>query len=174
MADTTFIDQETAIEADWLNDVNDAVYNRRGALVSNSIDQRLTGGALEAVTWDTEEYDISNIHDTSSNTNRLTVPSGVSKVRLTANLYVTSTVSDGAVIGQINKNGLTVNDTVNGCPKQQWAFGNSTSAYLNLSSAVLSVSPGDWFSVMVIETSTSSDVDVEASPSSWFSMEIIE
>lgn len=47
-----------------------------GCAVYSSATQSLTNNVLTALTWDTETYDTNAFHSTSSNTSRITIPSG--------------------------------------------------------------------------------------------------
>ena len=47
-----------------------------GCAVYSSATQSLTNNVLTALTWDTETYDTNGFHSTSSNTSRITIPSG--------------------------------------------------------------------------------------------------
>ena len=74
----------------------------RGALAKKSADltaQNLT--TATAVAWPAEAYDTDSIHDLVTNNSRLTVPSGVSYVRLTANLRLANVTGPRLAIGPI-------------------------------------------------------------------------
>jgi hypothetical protein len=75
LADTTFTTDVTVVTADWLNDVNDLVYNKSGFLGTFSSSANVTGdGTAVTVFSDTEVYDISAdfVHTTSVFTARYT------------------------------------------------------------------------------------------------------
>ena len=84
---------------------NTAGAGARGCLAYGTSNQSTTSGAELTVLLDTEAYDTDSVHDTGSNTSRLTVPSGVTKIRLTAQVQFAGN-STGAVRKlRITKNG---------------------------------------------------------------------
>ncbi len=141
----------------------------RGALVRKAADEtavNMTAGTI--ISWDTEAYDTDGFHDNSTNNHRLTVPSGATKVRLTAGLRLASFTADLWAFVTIIKNSGASFD---GQPRQSVETG-LTSANVNLLSPVIVVTPGDYFEVQVtVETDTT--VDVTAA-TSWFAIEVIE
>lgn len=102
------------------------------------------GGYVE---WNTESFNDSGFFSTSDPT-KLTVPSGVSRVRLNANIAL-GACDDGAnLFAQIHKNGLPDWD---GKPSQT-AFKSSTSPVMpraSLASPVVEVEEGDYFQVHI-------------------------
>lgn len=143
----------------------------RGALVKKAADQtaaNYTAGV--AIAWDAEEYDTDTIHDNSTNNTRLTVPSGVTKVRLWANIAlaaVTASAANGAN-AYIAKNGSI--DFIGGARADSASI--STERFINLSSAVVTVTSGDYFEVVLVQI-TDTSITVLSSRSA-FAMEIIE
>ena len=140
----------------------------RGALVYEAADTTgldLTSGAN--MTWDSEVYDTDNIHSTSTNTERLTVPAGVTHIRLTAVIYITSLTVDKFVASMFNKNGV---GSFIGTANIQTEMSEAQAQH-TISSPVLAVVPDDYFAVNVfVEDDTS--VTLNASRSS-FAMEIV-
>jgi hypothetical protein len=141
-----------------------------GALVRKAADQtgaNFSAGA--AVSWDSETggYDTNAIHDNSTNPSRLTVPSGVTKVRLQAQIYLTSVTSSVPVQFYLMKNGSTnfVGFTGN------YVSVSDASSTMNISSPVLPVTSGDYFEAAVYTTDSSVTVKNEYS---WFSIEVIQ
>lgn len=57
MASTTFVDNQTIIEASWLNDVNDMTYNGvvLGGVLNGSTTLALQTGGLNAITIDSNQ-----------------------------------------------------------------------------------------------------------------------
>lgn len=55
-----------------------------GALVSRSSTQSVSGSVDTIVNWNDEIYDTDTFHDTVTNNSRITIPAGVSRVRLYA------------------------------------------------------------------------------------------
>lgn len=151
--------------------LNAAAGSFRGALVHKAADQTAANyTTATAIAWDSETngYDTDSIHDTVTNNSRLTVPSGVSKVRLLAGVEITSLSADVWAVLFIAKNGSS---TYIGSPRTYTEVGNVASG-ISVASAVLAVSPTDYFEAFLqIETDTS--VTLTATRS-WFAMEIIE
>ena len=142
----------------------------RGAQVYPSSNVSVLSQTYTRIPFNTEVYDTSAIHDNATNNARLTVPAGVSKVRLHAQISVvnTDTAFNGTVSIEINHTAYAV------------AIANSTVAAfmgVNLSSGVISVVTGDFFE-LGIWTSTAREVTGGSSATrqyqTWFSMEIIE
>jgi hypothetical protein len=144
----------------------------RGALVTKVAQQSGAnysgGGAGVAIAWDSEVYDTDSIHDPVTNNTRLTVPSGVTKVRLRANVDMSSVSASSDTVIWFHKNGATAA----GLPRQRLNAGVTVPSH-NISSAVLSVTAGDYFEVVIFASDTSIDIRI-ADGASWFAMEIVE
>jgi hypothetical protein len=134
-------------------------------LVKKAADQ--TGAdyaAATAVTWDTETFDVTGWHDTGSNTSRLTVPSGVSYVRLSASVNLSGVTTLSRVYAYFTKNG-GAQGSVPGLPTTM-QYSSATTPNLNLVSAPLAVSPCDYFECVLLGTASLTVED-----HSWFAME---
>lgn len=131
-----------------------------GALVHHSVDQS-TGVTSLILSHDTEVYDTGGWHSTSSNNSRLTVPSSVSVVRVITNNLTTTTGGGGYHL----KNGATFRGMGG---KTTETAGNDG---VNLSSALLEVSIGDYFE---FEAVAAPSVDSAAGVSSWFAIEKVD
>lgn len=129
------------------------------ALVCRSSNQTISSST--PVNWNDEVVDTDNWHDNSTNPSRLTVPSGVSHVRVTGNVITGSSVT-GQWVVSILKNGATVV----GCARHETNTAGTDS--VNLKSAILAVSPGDYFELNVSHTSTTT---VGNAAQSWFAIE---
>lgn len=141
---------------------------RRGALVYHSTGQTVAAGGGN-LAFDSEDYDTDTIHDTVTNNDRLTVPTGVSKVRLSFSAITSSTVADGFVRGEVRKNGASFTGLVSSLSN----FTSTATAFsISGTTPVLSVSPGDYFTVYAVETS--SGVVTTTTSGFWFAMEIIQ
>lgn len=141
----------------------------RGALVKPAAD--ITTADYTTATdipFDEEDYDTDAIHDNSTNNTRLTVPSGVSKVRLTGGVIITAMSVDEWTLLQVHKNG---SNQWTGIASQQLDTTN-TARYSSVSTPVVSVVPGDYFELNFrVETDTSITLEEWGT---YFSMEIIE
>lgn len=140
----------------------------RGALVKKSADQ--TGAdytAGPAIAWNAEEYDTDSIHDNATNNTRLTVPSGVTRVRLSGMVMVSNFTGSTDLSFYLSKNGAA--------PFTGWAGQKSDAddpgPYIGFHSAVLAVTSGDYFESNLY-TFTDNSITVVAA-GSWFAMEII-
>lgn len=142
----------------------------RGALVTKAADQttaNYTGAA--AIAWDSEAYDTDSIHDNVTNNTRLTVPSGVTKIKLGCGIALSSISSNGIFV-RVFKNGSNTFDTA-GSGQLMLNNSDSTNARGNFWTPVLSVTAGDYFEIN-LSVNTDNSITVEAG-ASWFAMEII-
>lgn len=144
--------------------INAAAFS--GALVTKASDETTadyTGGAV--VSWDTETYDIGGWHESVTNPSRLTVPAGVSRVRLYGQINTSSIATANMVLVAFLKNGGT---TWEGRISQRTEFSATVVLRDNAASPVLEVTPGDYFELRyLVETDTS--VTIESH--SWFAIE---
>lgn len=139
-----------------------------GALVKKAADQTTANfSSATAITWDTETYDVGGWHDTGSNTSRLTVPSGVTHVRLTGQVALNLIANSSVVYLQITtSNGATTLPIIG--PRTV----SSGDQQLHVSSGPLAVSAGDYFELVItIVGDTSVTLN---SALSYFSIEAIE
>lgn len=128
------------------------------ATVSMTANQALSAGVSTALIWDNEVADVGGWHDNATNNTRLTVPSGVTRVKLVGNTYSTSLVNTPYNL-EIKKNGATV--------AGGGIMGSYYTGQMNLSSAVLEVAAGDYFEL--IATSTAAQT-VATNNFTWFSI----
>jgi hypothetical protein len=146
-----------------------------GALVKKAVDQTTANftAAFTALTWDTETYDVGGWHDTGSNTSRLTVPSGVTHVKLTGCVGISSITGTASLYLAVFKNGDAVAGTrsVNLPVVGPLVMANGD-YQLPLVSGPLAVTPGDYFELVVFIVGDSS-VTVTAGQS-FFAIEAIE
>lgn len=141
----------------------------RGARVRKAADltgQDFTAGPV-IITWDTELYDTDGIHDNVTNTERLTVPTGVTKVRLTAAIRLINASVDGDFFCAIRNDAGGIIALTEARMSED--FSNEG---MQVTIGVIDVTGGDWFDT-VLQLSGDTSVDVESS-SSFFTMEIIE
>lgn len=137
------------------------------ALVQKTTGQAISAGTTTTVTWNTEVTDTDAWHDNSTNNSRLTVPSGVSLVRVSASLRHEDTTGTSA--SQFVLNFLKNGASVPGLPARDHprsALGN----YLHAASAILAVSAGDFFECQAFTTEART---IQADDASWFQIEEI-
>ena len=140
----------------------------RGALVKKTADQTAADYTTRtAIAWDGETYDTDAIHDNATNNTRLTVPTGVTYVRLSAGIQIVNFTADLWMRLSLQKNGSLNYD---GSTQANTEAGITT-LYLNLMSPVLPVTAGDYFEITLqVETDTSIDITAART---WFAMEIV-
>jgi hypothetical protein len=103
---------------------------------------------------------------------RLTVPTGVSKVKLNGNIEwdAFTAVTGNQINIFIKKNGVGFP----GMPLEQKSLAASTLNWCtNISTGVLPVSPGDYFELFVIQN-TGTSKTITSANRNWFTMEIVE
>jgi hypothetical protein len=143
-----------------------AIRGALATLVADDIGVNFVGAA--AVVFDKDVYDTDSIHDTVSNNTRLTVPAGVTHIRLNFNVHLSNIITNEFTVISIRKNGSLDWDGV----ATQRSDANSSIAQLNAITGVVEVVPGDYFEAFIqIEAETT--VDVNASRTN-FGMEIVE
>ena len=138
----------------------------RGALVHKSTNQSIIGGSITTLTFDSEVYDSDDFHHPATNTSRITIPSGVSRVRLSGSFKtVTGAASDQSVISMY-MNGASFP----GAGQKDAEPLTLTTQYVGAVSAILPVSPGDYFELGAF---TSGNSTIQASDETWFQVEEI-
>jgi hypothetical protein len=132
-----------------------ALVHRSGSTFSIS-----GGGGFQAVDWDGEAADTDAWHSTGTNPSRLTVPSGVSYVRVGFSIQNSSVT--GQLVARITKNG----SSFIGAPQVD----SDTSGTDNINgwSAIIPVTASDYFECEVAATNATS---VATSVNTWFSIE---
>jgi hypothetical protein len=134
-------------------------------LVKKAADQTGANYSTDtAVTWDTETFDVTGWHDTGSNTSRITIPAGVSYVRLSACISLASIELTSRAYAYFTKN---VDGVVPGLPLNSKYFATASANYINIVSAPLAVVAGDYFEVVLVCT----DVTTTVEDFSWFAAE---
>lgn len=161
-----------------INDVGDTITlaaaggggSYRGALVTKAANQTTANYTVNPtyVAWDTESYDTDSIHDNVTNNSRLTVPSGVTKVRVSGQISLDLVTNSVYIFTVIDKNGITTAYT--GQPAHSSAI-PAAFPIVSVTSPALTVTSGDYFQLRcLIQTDTSVTVTKD---SSWFAMEIL-
>lgn len=120
------------------------------ALVTKSTNQSITsGGGLQTITWDQETADVGGWHDNVTNNSRLTVPSGVTRVRITVGVSFAS-ASAQVVLQTLLKNGVAV---TSGSFLKDEDPGTAICQLTGMS-AILAVTSGDYFECQVSVNTT--------------------
>lgn len=141
----------------------------RGALAYVGTDlttQNFTAAA--AIPFNTESFDTDGIHDNVTNNSRMTVPSGVTKIRLWGTAYLSSVTSGVFAELQLRKNGTF---GVVGAGNMRVEI-SDTNRRLDVSSSVMNVTAGDYFELYLLQE-TDTDITIEADQTA-FHMEIVE
>jgi hypothetical protein len=120
------------------------------------------------VIWNSETYDTTDFHSTGTTPTRITIPSGVTRVQLTAGVQLDQVASGGNMSFWIEKNGLGTPGVVAGYGGQV-GFVNPS---FNVMSAVVDVAAGDYFEVKFIGQDTS--VNLTSDSSTFFGCAVVE
>ena len=138
----------------------------RGALVRRTTNFSVsTTGAYVPISWQSAVYDSDTFWDAGQAT-RLTVPAGVTKVRLTGNIeWQTSPTSQ---LVEIRKNGGAVVGGGSFIVRGDSGYSNQMR---NIASAVLPVVAGDWFELAVF---VSASGELRSLERTWFALEVVE
>lgn len=163
---------ETALEFISVDVMSGAILPAfHGCLVQKNTDQlNITSSTWVDITFEAEVYDTgydgTEFHSTSTNNERITIPAGVKRVRLSSN-YSTDASADTNWGIRILKNNATVIGY--GRHLQRSGFSN---AALSVSTAVLNVTESDYFTVQAY--AGGSGRDILNDDGTWFALEIIE
>jgi hypothetical protein len=153
-----------------VDSLNNRATDYRGALVYMSAAESTATGVSEFLDFDSEDYDTSTIHDTVTNSSRLTVPTGVTRVRISGSVTFASNAT-GYRLAQIFKNNSA---SYTGFVANYETPVSGTLHVMSIVSPVLTVTATDYFELRVFQTSGGA-LDVNGGASgSWFAMEIIE
>lgn len=135
-----------------------------GAMVEKSADHTTADyTTATALTFNQESYDVGGWHDNASNNTRLTVPSGVTYVRVGANVTVSATTADTWKTLQLFKNGSAAFDGACGTEQEV----GDTGCLLSISSGVIAVVATDYFEVKLREESDASITVTAAQTNFW-------
>lgn len=150
----------------------------KGALVTRTTDLTITHNVWNHISWDAETYDTDTFHDNATNNKRLTVPAGVTRIRLHCHIAV-QVGSTGNISVGISKNDETTTPTgVAGLVRPTLPSAANGTHHFNLITAPITVIPTDYFTVAVLQQSGSdgtvfSDYSVATGYESQFSMEVL-
>jgi hypothetical protein len=141
----------------------------KGCLVYQNVGQSIPNNVETPLIFQAEDYDDSDIHDNTTNPERLTVPLGVTRVRLLG-YVVTQPDSTGARFVYFRKNGASFP----GNPRI-WEYASADPyTTIQIVSPILSVQGGDYFTLCLTQSTGSAlNTYVDTDWKSWFAMEII-
>jgi len=146
----------------------------RGALAYSIANQSINSGVGTIIALGGESYDTDSIHNNVTSNSRVVVPSGVTKVRLTGQIQF-DTNTTGRRAGWISSNLSTyAGQPIIEIPAATAA--GTVNTTVPLSSAIVSVSGGDYFYLTGVQESGGA-LNVEPGTSgsgTWLAMEIIE
>lgn len=145
---------------------NRALLPFRGALLRRSTNFSVaTTGVYVAVPWQSAEYD-SDTFWNAGQPSRLTIPAGVTKVRIVGNIeWQTSPTSQ---LVEVRKNGNSVLGGGSFIVRGDSGYSNQMR---NLASAVLPVSAGDWFELAVYVSTAG---ELRGLERTWLAIEVVE
>jgi hypothetical protein len=139
---------------------------RNAAMVKKAADQ--TGadytGTGQFVAWDSEVYDDNSWHDNVTNNTRLTVPSGVSRVRVGGAVRVANGTAGVQIQLTIQKNASANFDGNMGMTAT--TFG--ATSLMSIASGPISVSAGDYFELLLAYSTTDTSIDITAARSNFW------
>lgn len=137
----------------------------RGTLVTRTTSQSIATGTPTSILWTNEVYDTDDIHNPSTNTDRLTVPSDVTYVRVSSLLHISGNATGTRAV-QIQKNGTSYSGWT-----EVIDDGSANQNDILVFTAILPVTGGDYFTIVLSQGSGSS-LNVETD--SWATLEIIK
>ena len=149
-----------------LENANKAHGGARGALVNLATSQSIPNRTYTKIAFDNVVYDTDGFFSSNQPT-RLTVPSGISKIKVLANIEW-GINSNGYREIKIRKNNVPEN---HGLPEDRRQAMNRSN--VNLSSSVIQVTQGDYFEILVYQDSGGA-LDIHGNYPTWFSIEVIE
>lgn len=136
----------------------------KSALVKKSGDQAVSAGVNTVMAFGAEEYDSDGFHNNVTNNSRLTIPSGVALVRLSACITVTDAAS-GQVVVNLLKDGTA---TARGMFFNDVDYLSSAIKYIAGVSAPLIVSAGQYFETQLFTTNATTALNNDRT---WFQIE---
>lgn len=138
----------------------------KGALVKRSTgNQTISAGVYTAIQFAAEEYDTDNFHDNATNNTRLTIPSGVSRVRVSGSVKHSGAPA-GTQITHIRKNG----SNFVGQPAIRLT-NCDVDVTMAITSPVVNVVAGDYFELFVY---AASGATIQTAAETYFGIEVVE
>jgi hypothetical protein len=145
------------------------VGNRNGCHVYRSTNQAFSSTVGDFLSFDTEVYDDNSFWDVGAPT-RLTIPAGVSKVKLHASAIANPGAGAGYWQLSVYKNGATCPGAVSDYSGYVATVNNA----LHVNTAVLDVTPGDYFEMRIYHNTTGSANVLGGSITNMFEVEVIQ
>ena len=133
-----------------------------GCMLTNSTNTSINSATQTTLNWDTEQIDVGGYHSTSSNTNRITIPTGKGGYYLISFQLRYDASATGRRIGYLYKNGTTEiwSAQVNGTATNETVF---TGTYL------VSLSAADYVEMRTYQNSGGALNILNPEPYSYFS-----
>lgn len=149
----------------------------KGCLVYKTSNQNIDFAVETAMTFDAEIYDTNDFHSTTANTSRITIPAGISFVRLAgqASWGSPAGVNEWRTI-YIIKNGVLTADPGGVFRLVQGPASNGFLIQAGVT-AVVPVVAGDFFELFAFQRTDSGGLSVQGNSTdrrTWFGMEVIE
>lgn len=140
-----------------------------GCRATHSVDRTVNWGSPTSVPWDSEAYDTDGFHDTVTNSERLTIPSGLGIKRVILTFYSNATSITSYLSQAITKNGTT---TLVAICLNNVTFSNFSASD---TTGVVSVVDGDYF---IARTDAGTDTSISfrgsTEPGSFFQIQVTE
>ncbi len=152
------------------------VFGRNGAKAFNSVAQSISDNTETTVNFGAEAYDTNSFHDNSVNNSRLTIPTGVTKIRLTGYVNWTPNGSSFRLL-KIRKNGANGPIDDDQTTYQPQIFVSAANASvpelgMYIDSGIITVAAVDFFELRVFQNSGISLFMLDED--CWFQIEVIE
>jgi hypothetical protein len=147
----------------------------RGAKANTTVGVSVAHSTTVEIPFASEDFDTDSIHDNSTNNDRLTVPSGVTKIRLSAAIDLdeaATAVTQALIISVIRKNGADVISSDSKSVPTYNAYAHYTTS---TTTGVITVTGGDYFTIEVMQENDTGETFTLSGDSdlNWFQMEII-
>ena len=144
---TLVADSSTATGLKWATPASGSTF--AGVSVYNAASTTLTNGVITTLTFDSEIFDTNTYHSTSTNTSRLTVPTGKAGYYLLAASAGFGASTTGIRALYFRRNGTEYVRTAN---TGDWTVAVSTQNTV-LNSAVVYLAEGDYIELHALQTS---------------------
>ena len=169
--DLTGKDLKTFIN-DTLIDELDSLFavTTKGCLLSNTTNQAITTATGTNLSFDTEVYDTDGFHSPSVNPSRITIPAGVSKIKLHFNCqFENNATGIRYILMHKNGSGFAGTGSLVTTASNVASIGN----HCNISSAPITVSENDYFEARVYQNSGGS-LNVLLGDYTTFAIEVLD